>query len=112
VHESTIRSLPPPTCIAQPGAILLHDCTISGQYTAPPQNSRLYAMRHTILVIPISCNGQCMTDAQETGLRTGVHMRGGGGGGGGALHNMDIANILRCMEILRQLHKKQDCAQV
>jgi len=25
-----------------------------------------------------------MTDAQETGLRTGVHMRGGGGGGGGS----------------------------
>jgi len=25
VHESTIRSLPPPTCIAHPGAIRLHD---------------------------------------------------------------------------------------
>jgi len=25
VHESTILSFPPPTCIAHPGAILLHD---------------------------------------------------------------------------------------
>jgi len=25
VHESTILSPPPPTCIAHPGAILLHD---------------------------------------------------------------------------------------
>jgi len=25
VHESTIFSIPPPTCIARPGAILLHD---------------------------------------------------------------------------------------
>jgi len=25
VHKSTVLSFPPPTCIAQPGVILLHD---------------------------------------------------------------------------------------
>jgi len=25
VHESTVRVFPPPTCIAHPGAILVHD---------------------------------------------------------------------------------------
>ena len=35
-------------------------CTIIGQYTTPPLNSRLDAMHHTILVITISCKGQIM----------------------------------------------------
>jgi len=55
VHQSTILSFPPPTCIAHPGAILLHDYW-TVQDSLP--TSRLYAIHHTILVIPISCKGQ------------------------------------------------------
>jgi len=33
-------------------------CTIIGQYTTPPPNSRLYATHHTILVITVWCKGQ------------------------------------------------------
>ena len=55
VHESTILSFPPPTCIAHPGAILLHDYwTVYDS----PSDLRLYAIYHTVLVITISCKGQ------------------------------------------------------
>jgi len=46
----------PPTCIAHPGAILLHHYW--AQYTTPPPTSRVYAIHHTILLITISCKGQ------------------------------------------------------
>ena len=57
VHESTILSFPAPTCIAHPGAILLHD------YWAvydPPPTFCLYAIHYTILVITISCKRQTL----------------------------------------------------
>jgi len=55
VHESIIRLLPPPTCIAHTIAILLHIyCAI---YDALP-TPLLYAIHHTILVMAISCKGQ------------------------------------------------------
>jgi len=34
-------------------------CTIIRQYTTPLPTSRVYALHHTILVITISCKGQC-----------------------------------------------------
>ena len=53
MHESTICSSPPPTCIAHPGAIQLHNYW--AVFDSPSELSRFYAMRHTILVITISC---------------------------------------------------------
>jgi len=55
VHESVIRSLPPPTSIARTIAILLH--VNSAIYDAPP-NPLLYAIHHTVLAMAISCQGQ------------------------------------------------------
>ena len=57
VHESTILSFPPPTCIAHPGAMLLHN-----HWTVydPPSDLPFVccAIHHNILVITISCRGQ------------------------------------------------------
>jgi len=55
VHESTICSPPRPPAL--PTRVQYY-CTIIGQYTTPPPNSRLYAMHHIILVITISFKGQ------------------------------------------------------
>ena len=58
VHESTIFSVPPPTCIAHTVAILLqYDCAI---YASPPTPPPFVCHTHTILMIPISCKGQCI----------------------------------------------------
>ena len=38
--------------------LLQYDCTIIGQYKTPLPTSRVYGIRHTILVITISCKGQ------------------------------------------------------
>ena len=55
VHESIIRLLPSPTCIAHTIAIPFHDyCAISNTPPDPP----LYAIHHTILIMTISCKGQ------------------------------------------------------
>jgi len=35
-----------------------YDCTIIGQYKTPPTTSRLYAIHHTVLVIPRSCKAK------------------------------------------------------
>jgi len=59
VHESTILSPLPPTCIAHPGAISLHD-DLNRVNTTPLPSSRVYAIYHKILVITISCKGQVL----------------------------------------------------
>ena len=55
MHESIIRVLPPPTCIARTIAIPLH--VYSAVYDAPPTHL-LYAIHHTVLPMAISCKGQ------------------------------------------------------
>jgi len=55
VHESNIVMFPPPTCIGQTVALLLHDYWAVYE---PPPTSLLYALHHIILVITISCKGQ------------------------------------------------------
>jgi len=53
--QSIILLLPPPTYKAYPIAILLHDhCAIHARPPTPP----VYAIRHTIFVMAISCKGQ------------------------------------------------------
>jgi len=55
MHESIIRVLPSPTCIAHNSAILLHDhCAIYD----PPRPPLAYAIHHTILAMAISCKRQ------------------------------------------------------
>jgi len=39
-------------------ALVQYYCTIIGQYTTPPPDSRLYAVHHTILLITTSCKFQ------------------------------------------------------
>jgi len=58
VWESFIRLLPPPTCAAYPIAILLHDHCAVYAYAPPADLPLVYAIRHTILVMAISCKGQ------------------------------------------------------
>ena len=55
MHESIIRVLPPPNCIAHIIIIiLLHDqCAM---YEPPPTS--LFAIHHTMLVMTISCKDQ------------------------------------------------------
>ena len=67
MHESTICLFPLPSCMAYPGA--LSYCTMSGQYTTPPSNSRVYAMHHTILVVTISCKGQLGVSPMDPSCR-------------------------------------------
>ena len=64
VHESIIRVLPPPICIARTIAILLHD--FSAVYDAPPTHL-LYSIHHTGLAMAISHQGQSVSrlDAQR-----------------------------------------------
>jgi len=55
VHESSIPSLPPPSCAAHTVAILLqYYCAL---YNAPP-TALLYATHHTILLMAVSCKCQ------------------------------------------------------
>jgi len=62
VHESIIRALPAPTCIARTIAILPHVyCAI---YNAPP-TPLLYAIQHALLVMAMSCNGQPVRWARD-----------------------------------------------
>jgi len=91
VHETTMLSFPPPTCIARPG--VQHYCTIIGQYTTPPPDSRSYAIHHTILVITTSCKGQPPThrwSLHEIALPTVCMMNGKTGGRG---ENHILSNI-------------------
>jgi len=55
VHESILLCFPSPTCIAHTIAILGHGC-FAIEY--PPPTLFLNAIRHTILVMAISCKGQ------------------------------------------------------
>ena len=67
VWESIILVLLPPTCKAYPIAILLHDfCAIYD----PPPTPLLYAIRHTILVMTISCKGQRAKSVPRSYRRT------------------------------------------
>jgi len=67
VHESIIRVLPPPTCIARTIAILLQvDRAI---YDAPP-TPLFYAIHHTILVMTISCTCQAAGHLELMWVRT------------------------------------------
>jgi len=43
-----------------------YHCTIITQYKIPFPTSRLYAIRHTILVITISCKGQVLSGPAQT----------------------------------------------
>jgi len=54
VHDSIIPSLPPPISITHTTAILLRDCCAIYD---PPPTLPVYAIRHTILVMTISCKG-------------------------------------------------------
>ena len=56
VPESTILSSTPAHLHCP--TLVQYYCTIIGQYTTPPPNSRLYAIHHAILVIKITCKGQ------------------------------------------------------
>jgi len=56
VHESTIVSFPAHTCIAHPGAIVLHDYW--AVYDSPSDPPFVLFIQDTILVITISCKGQ------------------------------------------------------
>ena len=58
VHEAIVLSFYPPTSIPHTVAILLHEYL--GNIRPPPSTSLLYAIHHTLLVIPISCKGQGM----------------------------------------------------
>jgi len=69
--DSILPSLPPPTCIARTIAILLH--VYCARYDAPP-TPPLYAIHYTILVMAISCKGQCM--ACKGGVRGESRVRG------------------------------------
>jgi len=59
LQESTIlySFRPPSTCIVHPGAILLHDWWTV--YNSPSDLLIVRYIHHTILVMPISCKGQC-----------------------------------------------------
>ena len=58
VQESILPLSPPPICITHATAILLRDsCAI---YDLPP-TLPVYAIHHTILVVTVSCKGQCLT---------------------------------------------------
>jgi len=54
--ESIILLLPPPP--AKP-TLLQYYCTTIEQYTRPPPTPPFYAIHHTILVMALSCKGQC-----------------------------------------------------
>ena len=56
-NQPSVYSPRPPAL----STLVQYDCTIIGQYTTPPPNSRLKAMHHTILVITIWCKGQFPT---------------------------------------------------
>jgi len=57
----------PPRRPALP-TLVQYYCTIIGQCTTPLPTSRLYAIHHTILVIPISCEGQLTTRATPSAV--------------------------------------------
>jgi len=74
MHESIILLVPAPTRIAHTIPLLLHDdCAIYD----PPPTPLVYAKRHTILVMAISCKGQTeeglaelnMGHKPQTGMR-------------------------------------------
>jgi len=59
--------IPPPTCIAHPGAILLHNYWTVCDF---PSDHPLYGIHHTILVLTILCRGQLATPLAYLLLRT------------------------------------------
>ena len=66
MHESIIFNCPPPARIAHTIALLLHDyCALYD----PPSTPLLYAIHHTILVMPISSKGQ-QTGRPHTGTKS------------------------------------------
>jgi len=56
-NQPSVHSLPPPTCIAHPGAIRFHNYWTVYDFLL---TSRLYAIHRTILIMAISCKGQAL----------------------------------------------------
>jgi len=52
---------PPPPRPPELPTLVQYVCTIIGQYTTPPPTARVYNIHHaTLVVITISCKGQCI----------------------------------------------------
>jgi len=65
---------PTPTCIAHPGAQLMHE---HWEVYDSPSISLVYAIHHTLLVITISCKGQPNTRLTRT-LETSISLTSSG----------------------------------